>query len=153
MPAERPFGILIIAAVLTFWGGVGSFILAIDIIDSIRFYGFASLMINSVPALGGFVLYAALPILTYMTGMGVFEARRWAYKAVRYWLPLIMLMFLLNFGYNKIRIDTAQYHLSFLKIFFYHFDQFIAMLTAYAVTVLAIFYYMRIFTVRGYFTE
>ena len=79
MPKERPFGVLIIASALTVWGGGASFILAIEIIDSIRFYGLGSLMITSPAGLAGFILYAALPVIVCLTGIGTFDAKRWAY--------------------------------------------------------------------------
>lgn len=153
MPPERPFGILIIAAVLTFWGGVTSFILIVEIIDSIRFYGFESLLVTSLVGLVGFILYAALPVLVYWTGIGVFEAKRWSYVSVTRWIPVLMACFLLNFTYNAIKSKTGELYLTFGEIFFRHFDDFFKMLAGYFITCAPLLYYLRQNTVRSYFTE
>jgi hypothetical protein len=153
MPQERPFGVLIIASVLTVWGGVASFILIVEIIDSIRFYGLASLMITNPASFAGFILYAALPIMVYSTGIAVFEAKRWAYVSTTRWIPVLMLCFLLNVTYNTLRIKTGLYNVAFLEMFFSHFDDFTGVLAGYAVTVMPLLYYLRQASVHAYFSE
>ena len=153
MPLERPFGVLIIAAVFTVWGGVASFILIVEIIDSIRFHGLGSLMITNPASLAGFVLYAALPALVYSTGIETFEAKRWAYAYITRWIPVLMLCFLLNVTYNTVRIKTGLYTITFFEMFFSHFDDFVGLLAGYTVILVPLLYYLRQPNVFQYFTE
>lgn len=97
---SRPLGVTIIAGLLTLVGGFFSFFVFLAVVDSLRLFGFSSILIYSSSSFLGFLLYGALPVLFYITGIGLFQLRPWARQSISYFIPLIMLIWLWNLAYK-----------------------------------------------------
>lgn len=91
-----PLGIRIWATILILFGGFTSLITVLEVIDSIRFYGFGSITIEGIISLAGFLVYGITPLVLYSTGMGLFMSRTWARQSAIFIVPFLLLIFFLN---------------------------------------------------------
>ncbi|MCK5215912.1 MAG: hypothetical protein KAR05_11245 [Candidatus Omnitrophica bacterium] len=96
MIKRRPLGIILVAAACTIIGGFGILVVFVEALDSIRFYGAGSLRIIDFYSFAGFLIYAAGPVLSYMTGMGLFNLRPWAHFSVLNIIPVILFFWFIN---------------------------------------------------------
>ena len=97
---SRPLGVTIIAGLLTLIGGFSSFVVFLAVIDSLRLFGLSSILVYSSGSLLGFLLYGALPVLFYATGIGLFQLRSWARRSITYFIPMIMFLWVMNLAYK-----------------------------------------------------
>lgn len=149
---KRPMGVTIFGVLIIFLGGIASLALFFQIIDSIRFYGFSSLMIDSVPALFGFLTYGVTPILFYVTGLGLLLLRKWALKNVLLYVPVFSGLFFATEAYkvalNNIYLESQSVYTVLQE----NPDIVSDAIVRYLLFVLPIFMYFRRLSIREYFT-
>ena len=116
MPERRPLGVTILSALFTFIGGVASFGILLDVIDSLRFFGLSSLAISSPAALLGFMMYAGAPVAFYATGIGLFSGSKWARYLVVRVDPIFIFFFFFNVAYTLGRKKPYLQHALPLKV-------------------------------------
>lgn len=93
---HTPMGIKFWATILILIGGFTSLITVLEVIDSIRFYGVGSIIIEGFISLAGFFVYGLTPLILYSTGMGLFMNRVWAKQSALFIIPFLLLIFFLN---------------------------------------------------------
>lgn len=107
---KRPIGLNIIAGGLTVIGGFTSVLVFLAVLDSMRLNGIASILVYSPSSLLGFLLYGALPVLFYSTGLGLFQFRPWARKSVLVLIPLISFGWIWNISYKMTYEEVITEH-------------------------------------------
>ena len=117
MNKRRPFGVAVLGGLMTVIGGFSTLVVFIEFIDSLRMYGFPSILINSFDALMGFFIYGTFPILFYTAGIGVITGRRWAWRAVVFAVPVIMSFYFFNLACNLSRGHLGRYDLGPQELF------------------------------------
>lgn len=141
----RAWGVLLILL-----GGLSSLITFFEIIDSIRFYGLASILIISLSSLAGFVVYGFTPIFLYTTGVGLFMSRLWARSAAVGLIPALLFLFFFTQALHVAKLLTFG---SFapLELVIIRHDIFLKFLTVYLFFILPLVYYFSCPSIRKYF--
>lgn len=151
MIRKKPVGVIIIGAIMTFLGGFSSLIIFVEVIDSLRLFGFSSIWITSLYALEGFFLYAGMPIIMYTTGIGLFMYRSWARISILYVLPVMSFFFFFNIACNMIR--ERSYYIENLNfdLLIANFDVLVSVFLRYMFIVIPIIIYFNLSDVKFYF--
>lgn len=98
-----------LGGLMTVIGGFSTLVMFIEFLDSLRLFGPTSVLVNSPASLAGFLLYGTLPILFYTAGIGLITGRPWAWRAVVFIIPVIMLFYFFNFACNLTRHQLGTY--------------------------------------------
>lgn len=153
MPLKKPLGVTIFASLLTVIGGFTSVVIFIELIDSIRFFGAASIGISSIISFFGFIIFAITPVLLYASGVGLFLSQPWAWKAVVYFLPVLLFFFFANLAYGVAWERSVLLDPSPVEVIFENTDVFVNVFFRYAVLVLPVIYYFTRPVVVLYFEQ
>ncbi len=107
-PIKRPLGVTIWAGIFSVTGGIALLILFVEILINISYAGIHSLFIINASSLVGFLLYAAIPIVFYMNGIGLFLLRPWARPMTLFVQPFLIWTFLFNISCHigQIRLQS-----------------------------------------------
>ena len=98
MNLKRPLGVTLWGGFFTVIGGIALLVLFIEILICISNSGIQPLFIVNLQSLLGFFLYAVIPIIFYITGIGLFLLRPWARKMIFFVNPLLIWSYLVNIG-------------------------------------------------------
>jgi len=150
-PLNRPFGLTMIASLLTCIGGAMTLIMIIEVFDAMRLLGMMGVAVNSFHSFFGFLLYGITPIFFYATGLGLFTSRRWAYALTRKVAPFLIVFLLLNFSANIAQKQFYPVRLSFLRLFSLRPQAFLWVLVLCVVLIYPILVYLRTPYIQEYF--
>ncbi len=151
MALPQPRGIKFWGGVLILYGGFSSLLTALELFESIRFYGFDSILVMSPAGLAGFVIYGFTPVSLYVTGVGLFMSRPWARRMTLIVLPLLLAFFFLNQAMHVARL-LAEGPLSSLELFSRHFNIFANFFLVYLVLIVPMLLYFRNPVVTTFFS-
>jgi len=128
MSLKRPLGVTLWGGVFTVTGGIAILVLLVEILIKISNSGLNSIMIVNLESLLGFFVYAIIPVIFYITGMGLFLLKPWARRLIFFVNPPLIWVYLINIGCHLSRtrlydpvdliIVPGQYPQFFLPIFF-----------------------------------
>jgi len=93
---SRPIGVTIFGSVLVFLGGLASFIVLLEIFDSVNIYGIDAIAIISSNSFRGFLVFAMVPVMLYSAGLGILLLRSWARKVAVFLIPFLAVAFFMT---------------------------------------------------------
>lgn len=153
MAQKRFIGVMIIGGLLTFIGGLTSFILFLEAIESVRLFGSESVGLSSLESLQGFVLYATLPVLMYTTGVGLLSARPWAHRLVTQWIPAAWFLYFFHMACLIVRSQFDMERAGLGELLSSHPEVFLRVFWRYALLVGGMVFYFYRPLIRQHFEE
>lgn len=150
---KRPLGVTVLAGILTFVGGLSSVIIFIEMIDSIRFFGFESIGISSLSSLLGLIIFGGTPVLLYSAGVGLFLSQAWARVAVQIVIPLLLFAYFFNLALTIAYQNTLLWSPSFWDILGEQSDVFFNILFRYTILIGPLIYYFSHPRIVEYFRK
>lgn len=153
MPTQKPLGIYIFGGLFTFIGGVTTLLLIIDIIDSLRFAGFDSILINNYDSFAGFLLYGCTPILFYFSGVGLFMSRKWARKLTIFTIPILTGFLSINMASHIAQSQVSTHYSDFFTLLFNNLHIFFTLFFIYLLINLPLLIYFNNLKIILYFEK
>ena len=143
MPKYRPLGITIFAVILTFIGGFLTLILFFEILATISFSGLESIFITNIYSFGGFMIYGAAPIISYVTGVGLFTSRPWALKSVLFVIPPLLFISFINLACSLAQSRNTIYLFKIKDLIKYSPEPFLFVTVFYTIIIFPMIVYFR----------
>ncbi len=150
MALRQPVGIKVWGVVLLLYGGFASLVTLLEMIDSIRFYGLGSILIESFAAIAGFIIYGITPVFMYGTGVGLFMNRPWARKAAVSFVPALLFLFFFSQSIHVARVLTRG-HYVVLELLLIRPDIFLKFLGLYLICVVPLVAYFVRPAIKDFF--
>ncbi len=151
MPTKIPIGVQLIGGLLMVIGGLGSLLILLEMIDSIRFLGMDSIFIVGYTSLGGFLLYGGIPVIFYLTGMGLLMSKWWARISALTLVPIWLFALLINMTCNSLREQFQAYHLSFFDLLTHFPEVFTNVGLRYCLFIFPLIFYLTRPPIRRFF--
>ncbi len=150
---KRPFGVAVISSLMIVIGGFSTLIIFIIILDSVRIYGFSSILISSPAALIGFMLYGLVPVLFYAAGVSLYMARKWARTVTVTLIPLASFLLFINWKYRLAHEQTVLFNPGIGDVVYERLDFFLLSLLQFFLVFIPIEYYFHRPHVMSYFHD
>jgi len=153
MEENRPLGVSFFSGLFTVIGAIAAMLLFFEILDYLRISGIKSISINSLTSFLGFVLYGGIPVLYYVTGVGLSLSRMWARKSAILYIPVMTAFLALNVSFNIAKSVHFGYTSNILEIVFGHLDIFFKFLIIYLLLNIPPIIYFKKSTIFSYFIK
>jgi len=109
----RTLGITVIGTTFVIIGGITSFIVLFEVVDSLSNGGVGSIVVYNLRSFRGFMVFAFMPLFIYSLGMGVLLLQPWARKTIIFIFPLLVMFFMVtssNFLFWLIAVSFLVYY-------------------------------------------
>ena len=139
---RRPLGVTLWGGLLTVTGGISLLVLFLEMLITISLAGLQAVLITSVHSFAGFCLYGAIPVIFYLTGIGLFLLRPWARRAMLFIIPVLTFIFFIHIGCHLVQ-SAWRRPWTFGDMLLYHPDIFFRLFLIFIIVVSGWIFYFR----------